>query len=219
MTSQPEPAERDPSAADTPKAAGAATGPDAAGRASLEDRLAHLEERVSQLESGGRPAGAARSGPYPEKFWALEGLKQQADSGAVVFAGVAPLPTGEHYEWQQAAPTEQLLSLDWSEFSGVLGALGHPVRLLLVRQILGGVRTVAQLQQDENLGTTGQLYHHLRQLVAAGWLKASGRGRYVVPAQRVVPLLVLLAAAMPVDHSGPETVVDEPLRGVKESAE
>jgi hypothetical protein len=43
--------------------------------------------------------------------------------------------------------------------------------------------------------TTGQLYHHLRQLVAAGWLRTSLRGRYAVPADRIVPLLALLAAA------------------------
>ncbi len=154
------------------------------------------------------PAAAEHRGSYPDRFWALEGLKERVSDGAVLFTGVAPLPTGEHYEWQQAAPAEELMSLDWSEFSGVLGALGHPVRLLLLRHVLGGVRTVAQLQQNEHLGTTGQLYHHLRQLVAAGWLKASGRGRYVVPAHRVVPLLVTLAAATPVDHTGPEALVE-----------
>ena len=74
-------------------------------------------------------------------------------------------------------------------------ALGHPVRLLLLRQVLSGAGTVAELQERVELGTSGQLYHHLRQLVGARWLQVAARGRYAVPPERVVPLLVVLAAA------------------------
>ena len=42
---------------------------------------------------------------------------------------------------------------------------------------------------------THQLHHHLRQLVAAGWLASTRRGHYEVPAARVVPLLVTVLAA------------------------
>jgi hypothetical protein len=68
------------------------------------------------------------------------------------------------------------------------------VRLLLVREVLHGATTAAQLAEHPGLGTSGQLYHHLRQLVSAGWLRSSARGRYQVPADRVVPLLAVLAA-------------------------
>jgi hypothetical protein len=47
----------------------------------------------------------------------------------------------------------------------------------------------------EGLGTSGQLYHHLRQLIGAGWLVQTARGHYTVPGDRVIPLLVLLTAA------------------------
>lgn len=76
-----------------------------------------------------------------------------------------------------------------------LGVLGHPIRLRLIQAVLNGARTTAQLSATEGLGTTGQLYHHLRRLVSAGRLSATGRGRYEVPAGRVVPLLVTIAAA------------------------
>ncbi len=58
-----------------------------------------------------------------------------------------------------------------------------------------GVRTTAALLAEDSLGTTGQLHHHLRQLVAAGWLSVVKRGEYAVPAQRAVPLLVIMLAA------------------------
>lgn len=48
---------------------------------------------------------------------------------------------------------------------------------------------------ERRLLTSGQLYHHLRQLVSAGWLRATSRGSYAVPPDRVIPLLTILTAA------------------------
>jgi len=61
--------------------------------------------------------------------------------------------------------------------------------------VLNGAATTAELAEDETLGTTGQLHHHLRALVAAGWLTSAGRGRWTIPGPRVVPLLVVVVAA------------------------
>lgn len=160
--------------------------------ADLEDRLRRLEDRAAR--PGGGPAYDA------ETFWALDGLRERApDAGAVLFAGTVTLPTGEVYDWQHGLPTEQLLDADWSELApelaATLAALGHPVRLRLLGLVLAGTRSVAELRQDAELGTSGQLYHHLRQLVSAGWLRATTRGHYTVPPERIVPLLVVLAAA------------------------
>jgi hypothetical protein len=173
--------------------------------AALAERLAGLEDRVRLLEQGpDRPPAAA---PPPtgeplgvrDRFWALEGLKERlpAGDGAVLFCGVVPTPGGGWYEWQWGAGSGELLEAEWSQRSGALAALGHPVRLGLLRQVLAGAGTVAELQERAGLGTSGQLYHHLRQLVNAGWLQAAARGRYAVPPDRVVPLLVVLTAAGP----------------------
>ena len=106
------------------------------------------------------------------------------------------LPGGEHVEWQQAAPTDDLLATDWDVAADTLAALGHPVRLRLLREVLRGSRTTAELGEVEGLGTTGQLHHHLRLLVAAGWLRSASRGRYDVPVARVVPLLAVLMGGL-----------------------
>jgi len=133
-----------------------------------------------------------------DRFWALDRLRRDVvplvkEGGAVLFTGAVDLPTGEHYEWQEAQPVGALLDEDWGPLAAALSALGHPVRLLLLQEVLRGARTVAELSAHESLGTTGQLYHHLRQLTGAGWLRTSTRGRYVVPPERVVPLLTILA--------------------------
>lgn len=69
------------------------------------------------------------------------------------------------------------------------------MRLTILQLIMNGVRSTADLLGQDTLGTTGQLHHHLRQLVAAGWLTSTRRGRYEVPPQRVIPLMVTLMAA------------------------
>jgi hypothetical protein len=54
---------------------------------------------------------------------------------------------------------------------------------------------VGELQRLPGLGTSGQLYHHLRQLQAAGWIRQVQRNHYVVVPDRTVAVLVMLAAA------------------------
>jgi hypothetical protein len=168
--------------------------------ASIEERVAALEEQVTALAArldrsppeAGEPAPRTR-----DVFWALEGLKARVTggAGAVLYTGVVEPAEGEHYEWQYGVGAADLLAEDWSAAAGVLSALAHPVRLLLLREVLSGRHAVAELSEVEGLGTSGQLYHHLRQLVSAGWLRTNGRGQYIVPAERVVPLLVTLTAA------------------------
>ncbi|MDH2426115.1 helix-turn-helix domain-containing protein [Sphaerisporangium sp. TRM90804] len=165
----------------------------------LTERVAELERRMAALEEAG---GRAAPTVTRADFWALEALKVKlredgADDGGVLFTGAVRLPAGERYEWQYGLPAEALLDGEWADAADAFAALGHPVRLRLLQEIIGGRRTAAELADLEGLGTTGQIYHHLRQLTAAGWLSAAGRGRYVVPGPRVVPLLVALATARP----------------------
>ena len=169
--------------------------------ADLAARLDAVERRLAMLEQpeGSRPPSAPaapESGVSEETFWVLDGLRERlaAGDGAVVLAGVVPLPTGEKYAWQYGQATEDLLAASWQELSKAIAALGHPVRLRLLQLILTGTRTAADLQSVDGLGTSGQLYHHLRQLIAAGWLVQSARGHYAVPGRRVIPLLVMLTA-------------------------
>ncbi|MEU7720499.1 ArsR/SmtB family transcription factor [Streptomyces tibetensis] len=164
----------------------------------LEQRVAQLESRLAALE------GTRRTGPrvVGGDFWALSGLKEQlsevgAADGGVLYTGSVGLPTGEEYSWQMTVLTEDLLDGDWTTAAEAFAALGHPVRIRLLREILGGRRTAAELAELDEVGTTGQIYHHLRQLTTTGWLHTTARGRHEVPPGRVVPLLVALATTRP----------------------
>lgn len=165
----------------------------------LRSEVRALAERVSELELG-RPV--ARSADLGEgAFWALEGLADRladhpsTEDGAVMLVGQLTLPTGAPVSWQQAAGTAGMLESEWAERAPTFAALGHPVRIELLRHILSGVHATAELAAIDSLGTTGQLHHHLRQLVASGWVRQSGRGSYEVPAARIVPLLACVVGA------------------------
>jgi Helix-turn-helix domain len=164
---------------------------------SLDDRVSALERRLTELTAEFGRSPHESPAPATDTFWALERLREQiaakAGSGAVLYTGTVDLPTGEHYDWQFGAMVDDLMEIDWAGRAGTLNALGHPVRMRLLQRVLAGTRTAGELATDEGLGTTGQVYHHLRQLVSAGWLQTSPRGGYTVSGERVVPLLVILS--------------------------
>ncbi|MET7769608.1 winged helix-turn-helix domain-containing protein [Nocardia sp. NPDC005366] len=165
----------------------------------LEGRVAALERRIAVLEAGRTtaPDGKAESG---EELWAVNRLRAEfADSGVtnggVLVTGSGRLPAGDQYAWQMGFTTDDLLLDDADGAAECLAALSSPVRLRLLRAILAGRRTASELAELDGVGTSAQIYHHLRQLAAVGWLQTAGRGRFDVPQGRVVPLLVALASA------------------------
>src|SRR5699024_9634309 len=93
--------------------------------------------------------------------------------------------------------SEGLNEIDFAEAAGCLAALGHPVRLQLLEAIYEGTTTVAELSKDERFGATGQIYHHVHALAAAGWLASALRGHSAVAAPRGIPLLTLVLTGTP----------------------
>ncbi len=59
--------------------------------------------------------------------------------------------------------------------------------------------TTAELASRLDQPSTGQLSHHLKELLAAGVIHQPVRGTYAVRMEHVVPLLTLLSAAIDVD--------------------
>lgn len=162
--------------------------------ADLRDRVARIEQVLS--ERAAAPTAAVPAGAGEHTWWLLEELRRRGPEPAVAFGGTVPDADEEPVSWQITRGSADLLATDWSASASALAALGHPSRLQILQLVARGTaRTAAELAAAEGLGTTGQIYHHLRQLVAGGWLRATTRGRHQVPPERLVPLLVVLAAA------------------------
>lgn len=131
---------------------------------------------------------------FPEQFWALNALREHVPSpGGVVYAGSVDLPTG-HLDFQWARSTDALREADWADRAPRLDALGHPLRLAILRLLLGGERTVAQIVDELELASTGVAYHHLNHLQTGGWVTSPRRGAWTIPPTRVIPLLTIITA-------------------------
>lgn len=159
----------------------------------VSERLAALERRLDALEHPSPP-------PVEEgdALWAISALAAEGEEpGTVLLAGTVTLPGGRPVRWQEARELTGLLDVDVAQAADILGALGNPVRLRILLRLLDAPQTVQELTSIEGIGTTGQVYHHLRQLTATGWARTQGGGRYEVPVARVVPLLGALLSAGP----------------------
>jgi DNA-binding transcriptional ArsR family regulator len=150
----------------------------------LGARVAALEERVGRLEAGPEVPVTAHAGV----------------AGSLVLAGTATLPGAGSVAWQEEHAVPAVVAGGWTDAAGALAALGHPVRLELIRRLLGGAHTTQELAEIPDLGTSGQLYHHLRELQAAGLVRQRRRNDYAVPADRVILCLILVAAAKSCAH-------------------
>lgn len=93
----------------------------------------------------------------------------------------------------EARSAQELLALDDDLVAKVLGALGNKQRLGILKAILQEPASAAELVDRLGMGTTGQVYHHLKALQAAALITQEERGRYVIYGHRVQSLLMLLA--------------------------
>lgn len=170
----------------------------------LRAQLGDLESRVQALETTGSAIeGSDRAHPETnapdpaaaeDTFWALNTLKEQlGPAGGVLYTGAVETGLGRA-EYQWARPTEFLLEADWAELAETVAALGHPLRLAILRRLLDREHTVAQLVDELELASTGVAYHHLSALQTGGWVSSPRRGSWTIPASRVVPLLAIIAA-------------------------
>lgn len=78
----------------------------------------------------------------------------------------------------------------------VLAALASMPRLSLYRAVLDRPATSGELMKAAGLNTTGQLYHHLRELMNAGLIAQEGRDRYALVPERLPAARTILGAAL-----------------------
>jgi DNA-binding HxlR family transcriptional regulator len=94
-----------------------------------------------------------------------------------------------------AHPVHDLLAVDENVIARQLAAVGSPVRVRILRELADGPLQTNELQTRLDEPSAGQLYHHLRELVATGLVVQPRRSVYELPPRAVVPLLVLVACA------------------------
>ena len=131
------------------------------------DRVAALEQALAAVDPAAVRQTRATRWPTDDQFWLLREVRDRHPDGAVMFGGTATLPAGEvagsgacrrTRSWNRTGNRQRVCSTPCPIPSGCSS----------LQRVLNGTTSTAELAEDESLGTTGQLHHHLRALVAAG---------------------------------------------------
>jgi len=127
-----------------------------------------------------------------------ETVDGNSETGAVTYMGVFT-SGGRQSNWiRNGIGTDSLLALVDSKSAGtVLQSIGNSDKLALLVALLREPMTVAQMVEKCGFNTTGQVYHHLRPLIAADIVEevkeGNERGVYAVKYHRVQGIIMLLA--------------------------
>jgi DNA-binding transcriptional ArsR family regulator len=153
----------------------------------LEQVVSDLVDRVSRLE-----ALAPRSLDA-----VLESDDEPPPAGQVVYSGTGPWQ-GRAVVWQMTRTWDDVVHTDPEPAARVLAALASPVRLRIIGSLVAGPATTSELAERVVGGTSGQLFHHLKELLAVGVVHQPRRGVYALRPQHAVPLLAVLSATLDV---------------------
>jgi DNA-binding HxlR family transcriptional regulator len=170
-----------------------------AGLDELAAVVADLGERVTALEAGAQPT--RRRSPRADLALVQsivdelpEGDDGRAGDGVIVYAGAGPGPDGLT-AYQTDHRWSELLAADPNPMAVCLAAFGNGQRILILQLLLRGRASTAELTAALGTASSGQLFHHLKELLAAGLIYQPSRGSYAVRPQRVIALLTILACA------------------------
>jgi hypothetical protein len=164
----------------------------------LARTVADLAARVDRLERR-RPAPHPVTGDLDVVQRLADRLEPDDDGrpgeSTVLYAGAGHWAGGV-LVWQMGRAWSDLTGPDSVASAGLFSALAHPNRVRIVTELLRGRLTTAELGQRLDQPSSGQLFHHLKDLLAAGVVHQPMRGTYAVADHRVIPLLTLLSAAL-----------------------
>ena len=122
--------------------------------------------------------------------------EEKGVSGLVTYLGVYNSDKRQSNWIRNNVPTDELLSLiERGVASKVLACIGNENRLAMLLEILRGPKTVASLVEKCCFGSTGQVYHHMKPLLAADIVVEDEhqKGVYVIPPHKVQAIIMLLA--------------------------
>lgn len=111
-----------------------------------------------------------------------EALRAMAESGSEVVGhfGVVSVEGRPQQWWSiryDRAVTRLLSNPDY-KVAQILSVLGSEVRLAILRSLVTAPKVASEIVTEVGMKTTGQAYHHLRELERAGYIEQRAGGRY-----------------------------------------
>lgn len=124
--------------------------------------------------------------------------EESGASGLVTYMGVFS-SGGRQANWikNEVNADDLLRAVEDRTPERVLACIGSNERLNILIALLRRPMTVSEIVKECNLGSTGQVYHHMKPLLSAGIIadgeEGAGKGVYVVRFDKVRGVIMLLA--------------------------
>lgn len=164
--------------------------------ADLQMRLTALEERLPRSAPGLPPLPALPALPaLPERTTDREPLEEREMlQGVLSCEGLIQLAE-QDVRWRQRLALQSVFAASPELLAQLFAALSSPHRVIILRTLCEGPRTSQQLQELLGMGSAGQLYHHLKELLATGLILQRGRSAYTIEPTKVIPVCIALMMA------------------------
>lgn len=143
----------------------------------LKNQMAELQQLVYQAMMERKPASA--SNQHQQEIASTPTLNEATpEAGSVFYSGQVHL-NGHGIRWEpQERRMDRLLDMNTEKAAKILAALGNKQRLDILKAVIAEPLTGSELVERLNMGTTGQLYHHLKALIGADLLVQEQGVRY-----------------------------------------
>lgn len=158
--------------------------------AGLEAQMTDIISRLAALERAASPHAVTAQGTGK----AAEPAGERGDDAVVTYAGDGQFGPGK-MAIRQRKTLREVLSVSPESIAPVFGGLASPARIALLYALIDGPRTSQELREVLDAGSVGQLYHHLRELLAAGLVVQPARSVYQIPPNKIVAVCVAVSAA------------------------
>jgi ArsR family transcriptional regulator, arsenate/arsenite/antimonite-responsive transcriptional repressor len=168
--------------------------------AALEEQIVALEERLAALEK--RLPQEATALPFPQNFFMTATFPQgqrpsqgeHSVQGMLTYGGAVQF-AGKPQQIQRQQLLAPLFEMSPEVLAQVFAALANPHRIIILRLLYQGSRTSQQLQEALGMSSAGQLYHHLKELLALGLIVQHSRSAYSLDPAKVITICVALMVA------------------------
>ncbi|MGD6901209.1 ArsR family transcriptional regulator [Bacillus infantis] len=126
----------------------------------------------------------------------IQESEEESMSTSISYSGTITTDKGGR-KWKPASKTlGEVLAPDSGGLANILSSLGHKQRIEMIKSLLQEPKNSAELVKELGMGTTGQLYHHMKPLMHAGIIEQKERGgSYSISADKILPILLQLAGA------------------------
>lgn len=162
----------------------------------LQAMTHHVAPLLVQRTRNSMAADATQDGRLAPAHELARLAQNREFAGLITYAGAYTSGKRDYLWVTEARTSEDLLAQDEDAVAQVLAALGNKQRLMLLKAILEQPASASELVNRLGMGTTGQVYHHLKPLQAADLVTQEERGQFVFKGHRVQGLLMLLAGVL-----------------------